>query len=41
MKRALRRWLRQPASDPAQLIETAKHFANAEPAIRNALEILL
>jgi hypothetical protein len=30
---ALRRWLRQPG--------IAKRFAGAEPAIRNALEILL
>ncbi len=37
---ALRRWLRQPGASPAQLIETAKHFAHAEPAIRNALEVL-
>ncbi len=38
---ALRRWLRQPGASPAQLIETAKHFAGAEPAIRKALEVLL
>jgi hypothetical protein len=38
---ALRRWLRRPRASPAQLIETAKHFARAEPAIRKALEILL
>jgi predicted transcriptional regulator of viral defense system len=38
---ALRRWLRQPGSSPAELIETAKHFAGAEPAIRKALEVLL
>lgn len=38
---ALRRWLRQPGASPAQLIETAQHFAAAEPAIRRALEILL
>jgi predicted transcriptional regulator of viral defense system len=38
---ALRRWLRQPGASPAQLIELAKHFTSAEPALRNALEILL
>ncbi len=38
---ALRRWLRQPGASPAQLVETAKHFAGAAPAIRNALEIPL
>lgn len=38
---ALRRWLRQPGNSPAQLIELAKHFAGAEPAIRRALEVLL
>lgn len=38
---ALRRWLRQPGSSPAQLIELAKHFTGTEPALRNALEILL
>ncbi len=38
---ALRRWLRQPGSSPGQLIELAKHFTRAEPALRNALEILL
>ena len=37
----LRRWLRQPGASPAQLIELAKHFAGAEPALRNALEVLL
>jgi hypothetical protein len=38
---ALRRWLRQPGSSPAQLIQLAKHFAGAEPALRNALKVLL
>jgi hypothetical protein len=38
---ALRRWLRQPGTSPAQLIETAKHFVGAEQAIRKALEVLL
>jgi hypothetical protein len=38
---ALRRWLRQLGTSPPQLIETAKHFAGAEQAIRKALEILL
>ncbi len=38
---ALRRWLRQPGSTPAQLIELSKRFTRAEPALRNAMEILL
>ncbi len=38
---ALRRWLRQPGASPAELIETAKHFAGAEQAICKALEVLL
>jgi hypothetical protein len=38
---ALRRWLRQPGTSPAQLIELAKHFAGAERAIRKALEVML
>lgn len=38
---ALRRWSRQPGRNPAQLIELAKHFAGAEPALRKSLEILL
>ena len=38
---ALRRWTGQPGRSPAQLIELAKHFAGAEPALRKALEILL
>ena len=33
--------LRQPGASPAQLIETVKHFAGAEHAIRKALEVLL
>lgn len=37
----LRRWLRRPGSSPAQLIELAKRFAGAEPALRKALEVLL
>jgi len=38
---ALRRWLRKPGRSPAQLIELAAHFAGAEPAVRQALEVLL
>ena len=38
---ALRRWLRQPGAHPRQLIDLAKHFAGVEPALCNALEILL
>lgn len=38
---ALRRWTGQPGRNPAQLIELAKHFPGAEPALRKSLEILL
>jgi len=38
---ALRRWLRRPGRSPAQLIELARSFLGAEPALRRALEILL
>jgi predicted transcriptional regulator of viral defense system len=38
---ALRRWLRRRGAKPSTLIETARHFHGAEPAIRNALEIVL
>jgi hypothetical protein len=38
---ALRRWLRQPGRNPAQLIKLSKHFTGAEPALRKSLEILL
>jgi predicted transcriptional regulator of viral defense system len=38
---ALRRWLNRPGRSPAQLIEFARQFPRAEPAVRRALEILL
>jgi hypothetical protein len=38
---ALRRWLGRPARSPAQLIELAQRFPRTEPALRQALEILL
>jgi len=38
---ALRRWLSQPGRSPAQLIELARQFPRAEPALRRALEVLL
>ena len=38
---ALRRWLARPRRNPAQLIEMARNFRGAEPALRAALEILL
>jgi predicted transcriptional regulator of viral defense system len=38
---ALRRWLRQPGRSPAQLIELARRFSGAEPALRKSLEVLL
>lgn len=37
---ALRRWLDQPGHSPARLIEMAKSFRRAEPALRAALEVL-
>jgi predicted transcriptional regulator of viral defense system len=38
---ALRRWLRQPESSPAELLTMARHFPQAERTLREALEILL
>jgi predicted transcriptional regulator of viral defense system len=38
---ALRRWLGRSGRSPAQLIELAKKFPHAEPALRRALEVLL
>lgn len=38
---ALRRWLRQPGSSPAQLLRTAEYFPKAVPALRGAIEVLL
>ena len=38
---ALRRWLGRPGRSPAQLIEMARAFPRAEPALRQALEVLL
>ncbi|MHB1583416.1 MAG: type IV toxin-antitoxin system AbiEi family antitoxin domain-containing protein [Acidimicrobiales bacterium] len=38
---ALRRWLGRSRRSPAQLIELAKKFPHAEPAMRRALEVLL
>jgi predicted transcriptional regulator of viral defense system len=38
---ALRRWLGRSGRNPAQLIELAKKFPHAEPALRRALEVLL
>ncbi len=38
---ALRRWLRRRGSQPATLLEMARAFPKAEPALRAALEILL
>ena len=38
---ALRRWLDRPGRSPAQLIELAREFPRAEPALRQAMEILL
>lgn len=38
---ALRRWLDGPGRSPAQLTELARSFTGAEPALRQALEVLL
>jgi hypothetical protein len=38
---ALRRWLARPGRSPAHLIELARQFPRAEPALRRALEVLL
>lgn len=38
---ALRRWLDRPGRNPARLIEMARSFPRAEPALRRALEVLL
>jgi predicted transcriptional regulator of viral defense system len=38
---ALRRWLARPGRSPAQLIELARQVPRAEPALRQALEVLL
>lgn len=38
---ALRRWLRRRGSQPATLVNMARAFPKAEPALRAALEILL
>ncbi len=38
---ALRRWLALPGRSPAQLIELARQLPRAEPALRQALEVLL
>jgi predicted transcriptional regulator of viral defense system len=38
---ALRRWLARPGRSPAQLIDLARQLPRAEPALRQALEVLL
>lgn len=38
---ALKRWLARPGSSPAELLALARHFPQAEKALREALEILL
>jgi predicted transcriptional regulator of viral defense system len=38
---ALRRWLRQPDTQPRTLLAMARAFPKAEPALRSTLEILL
>jgi hypothetical protein len=38
---ALRRWLDQPGASPARLTELAKQFPHSEPALRQALAVLL
>jgi predicted transcriptional regulator of viral defense system len=38
---ALRRWLARRDSQPSTLLRMARHFPQAEPALRHALEVLL
>lgn len=38
---ALKRWLRIPGSQPAELLKMAKSFPKALPRLRNSLEVLL
>ncbi|HVA58967.1 MAG TPA: type IV toxin-antitoxin system AbiEi family antitoxin domain-containing protein [Mycobacteriales bacterium] len=38
---ALRRWLGRSGRSPAQMIELARNFPRAEPALRRAFEVLL
>jgi hypothetical protein len=38
---ALRKWLARPGRSPAQLVDLAANFPRAEPALRQALEVLL
>ena len=38
---ALKAWLRRPDTQPATLLQMAKDFPKAEPALRLALEMLL
>jgi predicted transcriptional regulator of viral defense system len=38
---ALRRWLARPGRSPAQLMDLAARIPRAEPALRQALEVLL
>jgi hypothetical protein len=38
---ALRSWLEQPGASPARLVELAGRFPRAEPALRQALAVLL
>ncbi len=37
---ALKRWLKQPAATPANLLAMAKHFPKAEPSLLHTLRIL-
>ena len=38
---ALRRWLDRPGTQPSEVLTMARHFPQAEPALRATLEILL
>lgn len=40
-REALKRWLRQRGSSPAQLLALAKHFPRVERSLRDVLEVLL
>jgi hypothetical protein len=38
---ALKRWLTRPGASPAELLALARHFPEAQKALREAMEILL
>ena len=38
---ALRSWLAKRGNQPAELLDTARHFPTAEPSLRRVLQVLL